>query len=210
MLLVTRFAEPETRRVVLTVALSVVLHGVVLASLNTAAHVPAHLSESKTIEVRLVNETPTSVAPSPPRSRVAVKPRRVAVTPAPAAAKTPTESPADTAAAPSEPPAPASSAQPALVEARSDVASLNNPKPPYPLAARRQRLQGLALLSVHVSREGLPSEVRLKQSSGHPMLDAVARETVQRWRFVPARRGDASVDSWVDVPIRFRLEQREG
>jgi protein TonB len=29
---------------------------------------------------------------------------------------------------------------------------------------------------------------------------------VQRWRFMPARRGDAPVESWVDVPIIFRLE----
>ncbi|MEW6332344.1 MAG: energy transducer TonB [Pseudomonadota bacterium] len=93
-----------------------------------------------------------------------------------------------------------------LIESRHDVAALNNPKPPYPLAARRRGAQGRVLLSVHVGADGASEEVRLKRSSGHAVLDGAALQTVQRWRFVPARRGDTPVESWVDVPILFRLE----
>lgn len=93
-----------------------------------------------------------------------------------------------------------------LVESRYDVATLNNPKPPYPLAARRHGAQGRVILSVQVSASGASHTVLLKRSSGHAVLDDAALQTVRRWRFVPARRGDTPVESWVDVPIIFRLE----
>ena len=32
------------------------------------------------------------------------------------------------------------------------------------------------------------------------------REAVARWRFVPARRGDSAIESWVLVPIVFKLQ----
>jgi protein TonB len=110
---------------------------------------------------------------------------------------------ADTAAAPQNSPV---ANNEALVESRYDVTSLNNPKPPYPLAARRNGAQGRVILSVQVSASGVSNTVQLKRSSGHAVLDNAALQTVRHWRFVPARRGDAPVESWVDVPIIFRLE----
>ena len=35
---------------------------------------------------------------------------------------------------------------------------------------------------------------------------ATARDTVRRWRFIPAKRGDEAVSAWVLIPISFRLE----
>jgi periplasmic protein TonB len=93
-----------------------------------------------------------------------------------------------------------------LVEARHDVTSFNNPKPPYPLAARRRGLQGRVLIAAHVRTDGSCTEVRVRQSSGHALLDDSARDTVQRWRFLPARRGTTPVDAWVEVPITFKLD----
>jgi len=31
-------------------------------------------------------------------------------------------------------------------------------------------------------------------------------EAVRKWRFRPARRGDEQIVSWVEIPVRFRLE----
>jgi protein TonB len=93
-----------------------------------------------------------------------------------------------------------------LIESRYDAATLNNPKPPYPLVARRHGAQGRVVLSVQVSASGTSNEVLLRRSSGHAVLDNAALQTVRHWRFVPARRGDTPVESWVDVPIIFRLE----
>jgi protein TonB len=93
-----------------------------------------------------------------------------------------------------------------LVEARYNVATLNNPKPPYPLAARRRGLQGRVLLTAHVLADGRCEQVEVRHSSGHELLDIAARDTVRHWRFLPARRGDTPVDAWVEVPITFRLD----
>ena len=103
-------------------------------------------------------------------------------------------------------PASARGSQPdSVVEARHDVASLNNPKPAYPLGARRRGIEGRVLIAAQVTADGRCAEARVRQSSGHELLDASARDAVRHWRFVPARRGDTPVDSWVEVPIVFRL-----
>ncbi len=83
----------------------------------------------------------------------------------------------------------------------------SNPKPPYPLAARRLGVEGVVLLEVLVRADGSPAEVHVRTSSGSPLLDDSAVETVRsRWRFVPARRGNERVESRVTFPIRFRLD----
>jgi protein TonB len=87
-----------------------------------------------------------------------------------------------------------------------DAAYLSNPPPQYPQAARRASEQGTVMLRVLVKRDGLPARVEVEKSSGSAGLDAAARDTVWGWRFVPARQGDDPVESWVLVPVVFRLE----
>jgi protein TonB len=83
----------------------------------------------------------------------------------------------------------------------------SNPKPPYPLAARRLGVEGVVTLEVLVRPDGTPAEVHVRRSSGSPLLDESALDTVRsRWRFIPARRGDVAVESRVTFPIRFRLD----
>lgn len=112
------------------------------------------------------------------------------------------------------PPAtPATAAQPAetqevsapLVPPHFDASYLDNPAPPYPGMARRLGEEGRVLLRVRVLEDGSPAAVNIHQSSGFPRLDSAAQETVQHWRFVPARRGDQSVAAWVLVPVAFSL-----
>jgi protein TonB len=93
-----------------------------------------------------------------------------------------------------------------IVAARHDAAYLNNPKPDYPARSRRMREQGQVLLRVFVTRDGRADTVALFESSGYPRLDRAAEAAVARWRFVPARRGENKVDSWIVVPIVFKLE----
>jgi protein TonB len=83
----------------------------------------------------------------------------------------------------------------------------SNPKPHYPLAARRLGVEGVVTLDVLVRPDGSPAEVRIRSSSGSPLLDDSAVETVRsRWRFIPARRGNVPVESRVSFPIRFKLD----
>jgi protein TonB len=83
-----------------------------------------------------------------------------------------------------------------------------NPQPPYPLIARHMGTQGTVLLHVHVRADGSVAEAEVKHSSGSTVLDDSALRTVREsWRFVPARLDGISVESWVEVPIRFVLKE---
>jgi protein TonB len=65
--------------------------------------------------------------------------------------------------------------------------------------------QGKVLLRVHVDEQGMPTSVVVRTSSGFERLDNVALETVRRWKFVPAKRGNDPVSAFVIVPIVFNL-----
>ncbi|MCF8199573.1 MAG: energy transducer TonB [Sulfuritalea sp.] len=93
-----------------------------------------------------------------------------------------------------------------VTDARFDADYLDNPKPRYPPASRRLGEQGRVLLRVHVSATGLAETVEIKLGSGFARLDKAAHDAVSRWRFVPARRGELAIATWVQVPIIFQLE----
>ncbi|WP_256701296.1 energy transducer TonB [Caballeronia sordidicola] len=82
---------------------------------------------------------------------------------------------------------------------------LKNPAPSYPAAARRLGYQGQTVLKVHVLASGSPDKVEIIQSSGYDMLDQSAVAAVKKWDFVPAKRGQAAIDGWVNVPLDFKL-----
>ncbi|WP_303785672.1 energy transducer TonB [Azovibrio restrictus] len=192
---------------------------------------PAPRPEPLPVMVSLVPDRPAPAARAelpPPAPQTSV-PRSVPTPSKPVAAQkpapervqtpTPTASPAPTAATTASPAATAPAAssntsptetggvQTASVSApRFDAAYLHNPKPPYPLLARRRGVEGKVLLKVQVSAAGLAEQVQIAQSSGHDSLDEAALNTVRTWRFVPAQRGDTPVAAAVLVPITFKLE----
>jgi protein TonB len=94
---------------------------------------------------------------------------------------------------------------PPIVAPRFDADYLDNPAPAYPTLSRRLGENGRVLLRVHVTPDGIAAQVEIRESSGFERLDKAARDTVQRWRFVPARQGDRGVAAWVLVPISFSL-----
>ena len=93
------------------------------------------------------------------------------------------------------------------VGARFDADYLKNPAPPYPPQSRRIGEEGKVILRVFVTTEGGAQQVEIKTSSGSDRLDESAQRTVRRWKFIPARSGGIAVESWVLVPIVFKLEQ---
>ncbi len=85
---------------------------------------------------------------------------------------------------------------------------IRNPAPPYPEMSKKRGEEGLVLLRVMVEKTGHPMKIEIMHSSGFPLLDGSALQTVQRWTFIPAHAGSLPVDSVVEVPIRFRLEDQ--
>lgn len=83
----------------------------------------------------------------------------------------------------------------------------SNPKPEYPYLSRQLHEQGRVLLSVLIDSDGRARTVALRQSSGFERLDSAAIEAVRRWRFLPARQGDAPVPESVIIPIDFKFSR---
>lgn len=126
------------------------------------------------------------------QSKIAA-PAAVLAAPAPA----PVEAKATPAAAPAEP----------VSQARFDADYLKNPAPAYPPLSRRMGEEGKVILRVSVDAQGSAENVEIKTSSGSQRLDESALKTVRHWKFIPAKRGETTVQSWVLVPIIFKLEQ---
>jgi protein TonB len=82
-----------------------------------------------------------------------------------------------------------------------------NPAPVYPALARSRHQEGLVLLRVSVTADGRAARVELDRSSGFSALDEAARDAVRDWEFEPARVGSRTVDSEIQVPVRFHLAE---
>lgn len=221
-------AAPEWRRSGPFLLLALALHGALLVA-------PLRRALSSTdfpppLSVTLVKPpAPLPVAaPKPQPLRPSTAPaaparERPQPKPTPVLAMTPEQQPAASAPALVAPPAPLApaadsaaraptsaaapaTAGPATSAARYDAAYLQNPKPSYPALSRRLGEEGKVLLKVRVGSDGRPLAVDLEKSSDFERLDNAARQVVQHWRFVPARRGDEAVEASVIVPIVFRLD----
>lgn len=131
-------------------------------------------------------------------------------TPTPLIEATQSTAPAPAAPVASPPevkPTPAAPVAEPVSQARFDADYLNNPAPPYPPLSRRMGEEGKVILRVMVNPQGTADSVEIKASSGSLRLDDAALRTVKNWKFIPAKRGDSAIQSWVLVPIIFKLEQ---
>lgn len=125
-----------------------------------------------------------------------------------ASSTTPDSAPsANSEARPSSPQASTDPRSETFAQARFDADYLQNPAPNYPPLSRRMHEEGKVVLRVSVTHQGSAESIEIKTSSGSDRLDQAALKTVRQWKFVPARRGDAAVQSWVLVPVQFKLEQ---
>ena len=147
------------------------------------------------IAARANASSPATTAPTPAPVEIPAEPAAIRSAPAP------------TIVSPGSSPAAPTQAAPVITAPSFDAAYLNNPKPAYPMMARRLGEEGRVLLRVHISAEGRAEKIEVQTSSGSERLDQAARDTVTRWRFIPARRGDEPIAAWVTVPIYFKLEQ---
>jgi protein TonB len=80
-----------------------------------------------------------------------------------------------------------------------------NPKPNYPMIARRSGYEGIVLLRVFVLENGRVGKIELEKSSGYGILDKSAIDAVKDWVFIPGKKNGVPIPSWVTVPIRFEL-----
>lgn len=195
--------------------ITLTLHAAVIAALLSYAPVRQTLAEFAPIMVSLVQPQriePPQELPKPkpvvrqPLNKIEPRPQPVLAipetvpTPAPVIAPPPPAEPKPVEPVAIVPPPPV-----VVVPPQFNADYLNNPAPRYPALSRKLGEQGRVMLRVLVDEHGMPARVELRSSSGYDRLDNIALETVQRWKFIPARRGDQPVSAWVLVPISFSL-----
>ena len=77
--------------------------------------------------------------------------------------------------------------------------------PVYPPRAIALRQEGTVLLDVHVRANGRPDQLLMLRSSGYPLLDMAAFDSVKNWLFDAPSEEVLPAAAWVQVPVRFEL-----
>ena len=204
---------------------SVLLHAAGVWLLLPHGPAPGALDAPPLIEVEFVDQAPevkgvaaAPAQPPPPSAQTAASEART---------EPQAELPPPQAAAPPAPPSPAASPAPSavnldggdedqeglLVTGRNVVqpqpdGTAHNKPPGYPAEAVRRGRQGVVVLLVHVTEQGLPAWVDVQTTSGDASLDRAAKDAVALWRFQPARSGGRTVPYDYEMSIRFSLDAR--
>jgi periplasmic protein TonB len=147
------------------------------------------------------SEPPPPVQRPPPGQPAARARNGAGAPPGGRASSRPSEAAAQPSA--SESASPATPA--ALVPPRPVAGMATNRAPIYPEIARRRGEEGRVVLRVSVSADGVPLDVAVMGTSGHPSLDSAALSAVRQWQFIPAMQAGRSVPAVAEVPVRFQL-----
>jgi protein TonB len=179
------------------VGLVVLLHLSVFAGYLLQPEVPAVMVNEMSISFANMEMQQADVVPQPKQKPKEIEPE-------------PAEEVAPKEVAPPQPQN-VSPPSPVQLDAEPDYRAdyLNNPRPPYPMVARRMGYNGKVILNVEVLAEGRAGQVLLHQSSGYEILDKSALQTVKTWKFSPAKRFGQPVTQWFLVPIKFSLEDND-
>jgi protein TonB len=94
---------------------------------------------------------------------------------------------------------------PQVIPASIDT-KFRNREPVYPPDAARRAEQGVVILLIHVSPQGLTAGVDVLQSSGFLSLDRSARDAVWGWHFLPAMRDGRPIPFDMALRVVFQLE----
>ncbi len=95
----------------------------------------------------------------------------------------------------------------AIIDPVFNASYLHNPVPTYPSYAKAKGFEGRVILEVLVTKNGTAKMVTISKSSGYTTLDNAAKDSVEKWRFIPAQKGLETVEAKVFVPIEFKLNQ---
>ena len=85
------------------------------------------------------------------------------------------------------------------------VASLHPSNTVPNRVAREQGYEGKLLVKVFITMEGFVDKAEVIRSSGYRVLDRSALKSVEKWQFHPAEQFGVPVDSVLEIPFVFRL-----
>jgi protein TonB len=198
--------QRQPRKHVTSIALVLVLHGVLLWAIQSGlARQVVKMTES-TVEVLLLSDSrpppppPAPAAPPPPKiptPPVLTPPTTPAITtPTPPAVAAP--STASTAPAPVTPPSVRTGA---VIQPGASCA-----KPDYPSASRRLEEEGTVTLKFLIGADGRVLQAEIEKTSGFNRLDEAARNALSKCQFRPGTVDGKPEQSWASIKYTWRLE----
>jgi periplasmic protein TonB len=151
---------------------------------------------------------PALDTPAPAIVSASPSPRWASPAPAPALPPPVPESPvAPVLSQPVAPPVPTPPPPPPpRTLSASNIAYLVPPPIEMPLASRRMGEEGTVFLRVLVGVDGLPRQVSVQRSSGHPRLDAQALGAMKQARFKPQTDHGEAIEWIVIAPLQYEIE----
>lgn len=78
-------------------------------------------------------------------------------------------------------------------------------QPIYPPGMIRAEMEGVVTIRVLIGTDGRVKAVETVKASETAFLEATRKQALGKWRFLPATRDGAPVESWREMTVRFRL-----
>ena len=79
-------------------------------------------------------------------------------------------------------------------------------QPEYPRRSLRMRHEGVVWLHVLISENGQRQDIKIHKPSQYALLNQAALKAVKKWTFDPNVVRGRAVQSWVEIPIEFKIQ----
>lgn len=208
----------RSKRLAITIALSLGLHCVLLASMLFWVDNPSLTAEkasSSVLSVRLTNSnlnldlgagssnspSPTSQKPAPPSAELSPSIPSASIT------QVDSSSPPSSAETDITPPALGMHDIPSASASSFQPSKPHSiPKPNYPLRARRRGLEGIVLIRLDIDATGTLSSFEFVSPRSNPLLEEAVITSLENLLFIPATNQGQPVRSVLSLKFRFELE----
>lgn len=78
-------------------------------------------------------------------------------------------------------------------------------KPVYPEKARKDSFTGTTFVEIQVDTKGKVVVAKVKESSGHTLLDQAAIEAAKKFEFSSGKKDGEAVNTLMVIPFKFSL-----
>lgn len=103
---------------------------------------------------------------------------------------------------PVDPPKPP---EPVIIGPQPDPRYAGDYQPPYPPQLLRTGVEGKAVVKVLIGADGRVKQVAIVSADDPLFADAAERQALRKWRFRPATRDGAAIESWKTMTVRFQI-----
>lgn len=198
-----------------SLAIVVAMHGAAIAAVLLAQPGLIDRAWTEPIDIIPIEPVDEAVPPPPNEPETVAPPSDVTVTPLPPTAfdNPPPPRPRDLVIdwtpprfppPPAQPPAPPAPREPVMIAARMTTPP-SALQPAYPSALLRAGTEGRVTVRVRIGTDGRVSEVQLVSATHDGFFEATRRHALRSWRFAPATRDGAPIESWREQTVVFRV-----